>query len=146
VRAGGFSHCLRCRGVRHSGTIINASLVSQAYAQSPCANHVSPLAKQIDNLTLSSAIAARCSAPETFRTAGVAAAYFTLARSSTRVRTTGRASAWASRLSIRNAQRRNGQSIVRRTTSGAAGNRQGTSIEYLRHTTSGVAGNGLSRF
>jgi hypothetical protein len=59
--------------------------------------------------------------------------------------TAGRASAWAPRLSTRNAQRRNGQSIVRRTTSGAAGNELGTSIKYLRRTTSGAAGNGLSR-
>ena len=58
--------------------------------------------------------------------------------------TAGRASAWAPRLSTRNAQRRNGQSIVRRTTSGAAVNGMGTSIKYLRRT-SGAAGNGLIR-
>jgi hypothetical protein len=44
----------------------------------------------------------------------------------------------------RSAHRRNGQSIVRRTTSGAAGSGLGTSIKYLRHTTRGTAGNGLS--
>jgi len=59
-------------------------------------------------------------------------------------RSAGRASAWATRLSTRNPQRRNGQSNVRRTTSG--GNGLGTSIKYLRRTTSGAAGNGLSRY
>jgi hypothetical protein len=61
-------------------------------------------------------------------------------------RTAGRASAWAPRISTRNAQRRNGQSSVRRTTSAAAGNGLGTSVKYLRRTTSGAAGNGLSRY
>jgi hypothetical protein len=35
--------------------------------------------------------------------------------------------------------------IVRRTTSGVAGNGLGTSIKYLRRTTSGAAGDGLGR-
>jgi len=61
-------------------------------------------------------------------------------------RTTGRATARAPRLSTRNTQRHNGQSTVRRTTSGAAGNGLGTSIKYLRCTTSGAASNGLSRY
>jgi hypothetical protein len=77
-------------------------------------------------------------APETFLTAS----FFTV---EARARTGGRASAWVPRLSTRNAQRRNGQSILRRTMSGAAGNGLGASIEYLRRTTSGTAGNGLSR-
>jgi hypothetical protein len=63
-----------------------------------------------------------------------------------RARTAGRASARAPRLSNRNAQRRNGQSVLRRTTSGAAGNGLSTSIKYLQRTTSGAAGNGLSRW
>ena len=54
------------------------------------------------------------------------------------------ASAWEPRLSTRDAQRRNGQGIVRRTTSGVAGKGQGISIKYLRRTTSGAAGNGPS--
>jgi hypothetical protein len=60
-------------------------------------------------------------------------------------RTAGRASTWAPRFSTRNAQRRNGHNIVRRTTSGAAVNGLGTSIKYLRRTASGAAGYGLSR-
>ena len=46
-----FSHGCRGRGVRYSGTVINAHHVSQACVQSPCANHVSPRAEQIVNLT-----------------------------------------------------------------------------------------------
>jgi hypothetical protein len=103
---------------------------------------VSPRAEQIVNLkaVALSAIVTRCSrAPRTFLTAS----FFTV---DARARTAGRASAPAPRLSNRNAQRRNGQSVLRRTTSGAAGNGLGTSIKYLQRTTSGAAGNGLSRW
>jgi hypothetical protein len=60
-------------------------------------------------------------------------------------RTAGRASAWAPRLSTRNAQRRTGQRFVRCTTSGVAGNGLSTSIKYLRRTMNTAAGSGLSR-
>ena len=62
-----------------------------------------------------------------------------------RARTAGSALAWAPRLSIRNAQRRNGQSLLRRTMSGPAGNGLSSLIKYLRRTTSGAVGNGLIR-
>jgi hypothetical protein len=62
-------------------------------------------------------------APETFRTVSC----FTVEACA---RSAGRAPAWAPRLITRNAQRRNGQRIVRCTTIGAAGNGLGTSIKY----------------
>jgi hypothetical protein len=57
-----------------------------------------------------------------------------------------RASAWAPRFYNHSAQRRNGQSIKRRTTSGSAVNGLGISIKYLLRTTSGPTGNGISRW
>jgi hypothetical protein len=107
-------------------------------------HHVSPGAEQIVNLMLS-----RCQrlsqgfgAHRGYFSNGVlfspwkrALAYLA-PRSST---------AWAPRLRTRNAQRRNGQSIMRCITGGAAANRLGTPIKYLQRATSGAAGNGLSR-
>ena len=139
---GYFSHGRRGRGALYSGTIINAHHVSQACVHLPCAHHVSPRAEQIVSLTylrcqrLSQGARTRRG---TFRTAGLAAAYVTLVRLSTHARTAGRASAWAPRLSTRNAQRSNGQSMVQRTTTGA-------SIKYLRRTTRGAAGSGIRRY
>ena len=86
-----FSHGRRGRGVRYPGRIINANHVSQARVQSLCAHHVISRAEEIVNLTLlscqrlSQGVGALTRAPETFRTAGVVAAYDTLARSPTRI-------------------------------------------------------------
>jgi hypothetical protein len=150
ARAGDFSHGRRGHGVRYSGTIIKAHHLSQALAQSPCLYHVSPRAEQLANLTPS-----RCQ--RLSQGAGAHRRLFARPawprrkllwhdyQRALRACAAGRASAWAPRLSTRNAQRRNCQSTVRRTTSGAAGNGLGSSIKYLRRTTNGAAGKGLSR-
>jgi hypothetical protein len=105
----------RCgRGVRYSGTIINAHHVSQACVQTPCAHHMSPRAGQIANRTpsrcqrLSKGVGAR---RRLFARPAWPRRTFALARISTRDRTAGRAPAWAPRLNTRNAQRSNGQSM-----------------------------------
>jgi hypothetical protein len=88
-------------------------------------HHVSPRAEHVCNCAFAfSAIFAGCwRAPDNFLTA----LFFT---GEVCARTAGRASAWAPRLSTRNAQRRNVEIIFRHKTGGSAGNVLCTSIKF----------------